>query len=249
MDFLKDFGGYPYVYRFRSGSERTISELEDGYVFFANRNELNDPFDSNPNMVSVTADENELKQFYNFMAGTFPNEIAKQDFLNNYTPNTLRNFMIEKLEFYILHYGVVCFSMHLKNYPLWANYADNHSGLCFQFNIEKDRRLFSDLRPIKYIPEPSKVTFHPNPNWDTLTKLFFQKTLDWSYEKEIRLLKVHTGRHYFHKKALEKVILGYKCKPEFIKRIKDIVKTNYPLTHVFKMMEPKEFNKLSLIPI
>lgn len=251
IDFLKDFGGHPYIYRFRGNSKRTISELEEGYVYFANRNELNDPFDSNPGMVSVTKDAGELEQFYNFMAGTFPNELKKTDFLNIYSPDTLRDFMVEKLEFYILHYGIVCFSMHLCNYPLWANYADNHSGLCLQFNIEKDKRLFrdGDLRPIKYVSEPNRFTFNPHPNWDTLTKLFFQKTSDWDYEKEIRLVKVFTGRHYFHKTALEKIILGYRCQPEFIEKVKEIVKANYPETHLFKMMEPKEFNKISLIPI
>ena len=249
MHFIKKFGGYPYVYRFRGNSERTISELEDGYVYFANRNELNDPYDSNPEMVRITENQMELKQFYDFMADTFPNDIAKMDFLKNYTPSALRELMAEKIGYYILHFGIVCFSMHLKNFPLWANYADNHSGLCLQFNIKKDERLFSDLRPIKYIAEPNQIIFNPHPNWDTLKRLFFEKTSDWSYEKEIRLLKVHTGRHYFHKKSLEKVILGYKSKPEFIEKVQNIIQMKYPGTLLFHMKEPKEFNKISLLPI
>jgi hypothetical protein len=249
MRFEKEFSGFPYVFRFRSPSKWTISELEEGYVYFANRNELNDPHDSNPKLVQFTKNTTDLKKFYEFIGSSFPDEESKEDFLKNYTPEKLRDFMTEKIEFYVLHFGVVCFSMHLKNFPLWANYAENSSGLCLQFNVEKDKNLFNNLRPIEYIPEPNQIIYNPNSEKKTLAELFFQKTSDWGFEKELRLLKIHNGRHFFKKEALEKVILGYKSKPEFVEKVRKIVHEKYPETQVFLMKEPTEFDKISLSPL
>ena len=246
MNFEKEFGGYPFMFRFRSPNKWTISELEEGYVYFAKRSELNDPHDSNPRMVRFTENPSELKSFYNFISNTFPNQNAKNEFLAEYTPDTLRDFMKDKIDFYVLHYGIVCFSIHLKNFPLWANYADNSSGLCLQFNVEKDKNLFSDLRPMNYVPEPTLINYNPQSEKDNLTELFFHKTSDWSYEKEWRLLKVHTGRFYFKADALEKITIGYNAKPEFIEKVKTIVRNKYPNSHLFLMKKPTEYDKLSL---
>ena len=246
MDFEKEFSGYPYMFRFRSPNKWTISELEKGYVYFAKRNELNDPHDSNPRMVHFTENTSELKRFYDFTASTFPNQKAKDEFLAEFTPETLREYMKNKIEYYVLCYGIVCFSVHLKNFPLWANYADNSSGLCLQFNVEKDKNLFSDLRPMNYAPEPTLINYSPQSESDNLTNLFFNKTSDWSYEKEWRLLKVHTGRFYFNPDSLEKIIIGYNAKPKFIEKVKRIVRNKYPNSNLFLMKKPVEFDKLSL---
>lgn len=249
MNFAKEFGGYPYIFRFRSPNENSISELEESYVYFSNRDNLNDPHDANPRMVNFTENPSELVNFFNFMANSFPDEKSKAEFIAENTPDTLREFMKDKIEFYVLHYGIVCFSVHLKNYPLWANYADNSSGLCLQFNVEKDKNLFSDLRPMNYAPEPTLINYNPQSENDNLTELFFHKTSDWSYEKEWRLLKVHNGRFYFNPNALEKIIIGYNAKPEFIEKVKNIVRNKYPNSHLFLMKKPTEFDKLSLITL
>lgn len=249
MNLQEEFGGYPQIFRFRSPSKWTLSELEEGYVYFAERSELNDPHDANPRMIQFTKNSDELERFYQQLANSFPTQEGKNDFLSTYTPDSLRVFIEEKIEFYVLHFGVVCFTVHLKNFPLWANYANKSSGLCLQFNVEMDKELFKDFRPMKYIPKPKLLNFNPLSESEYLTKLFFYKTSDWSFEKEWRLLKVHTGKFYFNRDALEKIILGYNAKPKFIKEVKDIVKRKYPNTHLFLMKKPDEFDKLSFTTI
>ena len=244
-----EFGGYPHIFRFRSPSKWTLSELEEGYVYFAKRSELNDPHDANPRMVQFTKKSVELEKFYQQLSNSFPTQEGKNDFISTYTPDSLRVFMEEKIEFYVLHFGVVCFTDNLKNFPLWANYASNSSGLCLQFNVERDKELFTDLRPMKYIPEPKLLNFNPLSENENLTKLFFYKTSEWSFENEWRLLKVHRGKYYFNQHALEKIIIGYSAKPKFIKEVKDIVKSKYPNTDLFLMNKPDEYDKLSFTTI
>jgi hypothetical protein len=246
MDFNKEFSGYPYVFRFRGPSKRTLSELEEGYFYFANRNQLNDPFDANSSFIKLTNDNNSLQEFYNILVSSFPDNSSRNEFLRNYDLDSYKSLLSEQMGFFLNHFGVVCFSTHIKNYLMWSNYSKNGQGLCLQFNVEKDKSIFKNLRVMDYVEEPKIFTFNPNSHHDTLDKLFFQKTLEWSKEKEIRLIQPHVGKWSFDKKCLDKVILGYNSKEYFVKKVKTIVRKNYPHANLFKMNEPKEYNKVSL---
>lgn len=78
--------------------------------------------------------------------------------------------------------GFLCFSTNLNDPVQWAHYADNHRGICFEFEIPD-----SILNKISYLDHPTHI--NPNEsNWrDNLVKATLCKYKGWEYEQEYRV--------------------------------------------------------------
>jgi Protein of unknown function (DUF2971) len=237
--------GRPYIFRFRPNSNRTIQEIAQNYIFFADRNSLNDPFDSNPELVKLTENSQEIEKFYNLVANKIAEKSVRANFQENYDLKSFQKYSQEKVPDLILEFGIACFSMHIMNMPLWANYANNHSGVCLQFNIENDSEFFKVLNPIYYHENLNQLEFNPIIENNELLKIFFRKHQSWEYEKEIRVLKDLKGKYNYNKKALRNVILGYNAEPDYIKRVYYAVKDNYEDVGIYKLDKPTIVGKLS----
>src|SRR5690606_33109045 len=121
--------GRPFVFRFRPPNENTISELENGYIWFSDRNSLNDPLDSNPEYVKISNNPNEQKLLYNTIADSILDKKTKSYFDKNMSPKILQEFAQTKVEPFVNSFGIACFTMYPMNEELWGIYAKNNSGL------------------------------------------------------------------------------------------------------------------------
>ena len=78
--------------------------------------------------------------------------------------------------------GFLCFSTNLNDPVQWAHYAENHRGICFEFEIPN-----GILNEISYLDNP----IHINPNdkeWrSNLVKATLCKYKGWAYEQEYRV--------------------------------------------------------------
>lgn len=91
--------------------------------------------------------------------------------------------------------GVSCLSESENSLLMWAHYANNHRGLCVEYDLlEINRILNFSAIPVIYSEERTCFDFF-NPQTiekDTL-KLFIQsltsKSPEWSYEKEWRIVR------------------------------------------------------------
>ncbi|MGO5014119.1 DUF2971 domain-containing protein [Niallia sp. Sow4_A1] len=102
---------------------------------------------------------------------------------------------------------IACFSSGVENnMPLWAHYANNHSGYCVKYSIINPRSLF----PVSYEPVRTKTAIIPTKIISEIVNSFKQnlmkptddfykyfsyfyislccKHLFWEYENEYRLL-------------------------------------------------------------
>lgn len=102
------------------------------------------------------------------------------------------------------HFPTTCFSNSPIVAPMWAHYAQNHSGFVLEFNIESLRDHFEEIeiRDVEYkaAPDPAlatsleraAVTKKPrHAVWlrqAVLAEAYFSKYQDWSYEQECRLV-------------------------------------------------------------
>jgi hypothetical protein len=99
----------------------------------------------------------------------------------------------------IQQFRVCCFSKHHNNLLRWAHYADNHRGICLEYDIPDDVHRTSFF-PIKYSesqPVLEKVERFPegDPNVGALSlkiqdAVFLTKSEDWKYEEEWRMLRI-----------------------------------------------------------
>ena len=136
--------------------------------------------------------------------------------------------------------------MYIMNMPLWANYANNHKGVCLQYNSDIDKDFFSVLGSVHYVEDLEQLEFSPMTKGSDLEKVFFRKSSSWEYEKEIRLLKGFKGKAQFNKEALRNVIFGYNAEKEYVDKVYKAVKENYDNVGVYKLEKPTKINKLTL---
>ncbi|AUH34668.1 hypothetical protein CUV01_15905 [Paracoccus tegillarcae] len=102
------------------------------------------------------------------------------------------------------HFPTTCFSKSPIVAPMWAHYAQNHSGFVLEFDVEslKDNFEEIEIRDVDYKAEPNPaladsleraaVTKKPrHAVWlrqAVLTEAYFSKYQEWSYEQECRLV-------------------------------------------------------------
>ena len=126
--------------------------------------------------------------------------------------------------------GVLCFSKTNSNILLWSHYADNHKGICFQYD--------SVNRPIKNWKKYKfhKVSYKSERNIDVLnrgfTNSFFDllttKSPDWEYEQEYRLISIKgSGLQKNTMTSLRGIIFGARIKENPPKRIELLFQSIY----------------------
>lgn len=238
--------GKPYIFRFRQNTDRTIEEIAENYIYFPDRDSLNDPFDSSPDLVFLTKKPEATSKLYQLVSEGITDNEVKKYFDSKYDLDKLQEFAHEKVKEFILDFGVACFSMYYMNLPLWANYANDHKGVCLQFNSDSDKDFFSVLGPVNYVENLTKLEFSPLIEKADLGNIFYRKAISWSYEKEVRLLKGFKGKANYDKSALRNVILGYKSDNEFRDKIVEVINKNYEDVGVYKMEKPTKINKFTL---
>lgn len=91
--------------------------------------------------------------------------------------------------------GVSCFSESCNSLLMWAHYANNHKGMCVEYNLmDINEKLGFTAVPIVYSKE--RVNFNSlekaNDN-EYVLEIFFSaltsKSPEWAYEKEWRIIR------------------------------------------------------------
>lgn len=141
--------------------------------------------------------------------------------------NTTLNDTINK------SYCFACFTEKSTNLPMWNHYANEHTGVCLEYDISTiyDVFIINRLFPIKYtekLPDGTLLATHHKINEFAFLDYFLMHKLnDWSYEAEWRLIfnpgtwfnsLGEVPKDYWHKgkkirfSVPSKVILGTKIK-------------------------------------
>lgn len=124
----------------------------------------------------------------------------------------------------------------VKNPLMWAHYADSHSGFCVEYSLDKSMfRINDPLRPcvsrmlkVDY-KSPKKMPLDFS-NTDTISiqNGFFCKSVDWSYEHEVRIVQyspTEIGSYSIiplrGDSRIKAIYFGIKCPKETIDEVKD----------------------------
>ncbi|MFN1584637.1 DUF2971 domain-containing protein [Vibrio rotiferianus] len=115
-------------------------------------------------------------------------KIATLDNLNDpfeFFPN-VQGASNEDLEAFRHHFdgilGFLCFSKRLGNPVQWAHYADNHRGMCFEFDIPKEL-----LQKVKYVDSPVYISRNSSRWKELIPNVTLCKYKSWRYEREYRM--------------------------------------------------------------
>lgn len=106
-------------------------------------------------------------------------------FIDNTTTTAYKDFVSQLC--------VCCFSKNMNEILMWSHYANNHKGVCIEFDIIDENVIKGQLMEVTYSNELSTLnnvertsTGHLSLNVSSNGKFLTTKFQNWSYEEEFR---------------------------------------------------------------
>ena len=214
---------------------------------FTNPLKFNDPFDCDISRLNF-----DLSKADTLVKNDL--QIIKEKFNNNtkitarMLENAYRKTQIDKIK----RASVCCFSCVEDDLLLWAHYSDKHYGACLIFDNSLVNKFpnIPDNRFTEIIVDYSEFTSinYCEDKMKGISALFGQKSIDWKYEEEFRLIILEReGLIKFHPEFLTGVIFGIKVTKVEIDRFINNTKSE-KLNLVFKKAT-QNLDKLKIIDI
>jgi len=200
------------LYRYRPIAKQenfnwVVESIRNETIYCSRRTDLNDPFEMSTSLSSMDfesylADYPLAKsaEFAPLQQAVMP-ELEKQNSEWNDIPDMVK---------------VACFTETSSNLPMWAHYADNHAGICLEYDIQHmHENLANIIFPVKYVEELlDTVKFAmgckaSKSSSNVLTYQCVQKLSGWSYEKEWRYVFVPSMKKEYHEKLPSNYLGGW----------------------------------------
>jgi hypothetical protein len=195
-------------------------------IYFPHRGQLNDPFDSNVEV--IRAIDNAI-------------EASECKF-----PDLLRQFrhdeeMIARFHSGVASMGIGSFSLTHRETLLWSHYANDHRGVVIRYDFPSE--FLSDENNILGV---SRVSYDPNAisTWlrdniqlykdnhfqfvaGLLRKVLMSKAPAWSHEQEAGIVRPVAGPYEVPRSALTHVFFGLQTSTEDEQLIREIIDKFY----------------------
>lgn len=215
-----------YLYKNCDDSEGALNIFKEGSLKFTQPKNFNDPFDSyaliDSSFLTSAKDQPKFKKLYfqpNFK------EISTKLFGSHQNNEELVNFVRDKAY-------IFCLNANPLNHLMWSHYAKFHKGFLieFKFPMNLASMQVDNFHPmiVDYVEEYPEVTGQVFQNsGDTIRKIFLQKSKEWEYEKECRILRYGEFdtefQNYDRAKYLSSVTAGICCSDEYYKKLEEVI--------------------------
>ena len=174
------------LYKYQPISEQRINSLKENKLWFCKSTELNDPFDCQPTFF------NEKELLDEIIKTERPNKLTVSD-------EDILKWIKQLLLDFKSSVNVTCFSETPYNMPMWGNYANNHRGICVEYDfnqLEYFNEFTKNMFPVGYEENRYDITNLLKRlltrKYDPKLSLFFfllmLKHNSWEYEREWRVL-------------------------------------------------------------
>lgn len=156
------------VYKYLRISNHLFENIENNMIAFTHVDLLNDPFEGVAQYKCFEDKSGEWEAY----GIAFPQMMNKkiQDISYEKICNRCRLF---------------CVTENRYNPLMWAHYADEHRGVCLEYDIADIVSVSDDISEIKYVSKVQSFDDFPS----NANKAIFYKSDYWAYEKEIRAVK------------------------------------------------------------
>ena len=210
MNMIVKNGELPrYIYKY-TDIESLKLILKNATLKFSKPSDFNDPFDCN-----ITIDtNNSTEEIDAYIEMLRQNEsltdeqikIKRKKYHNPDELFALTNKSVKESKEIL---GVTCFSRLFDNILMWSHYSDKHKGVCIKFDLLSDADFFMTPFIVEY--SDKYPTYNYLSNREGLAQFLLKtKSIDWEYEKEIRVMKRGHGFYSFQKDSLVEIIFGAK---------------------------------------
>lgn len=223
-----------YLYKYCTFD--TASKVVENYsVFFATYDLFNDPFDC-AMLVDPNCSKADWETYLRLQGvdSAMVNSIV-DDMMSH--PEKGTEIIRDSIEKVKKNIGILCLSDRPDNLLLWAHYADQHHGVCLEFDVLADPAAFCIPKKVSYDDAFPVINYLRDQS--SVVDALGHKSKDWQVEGEYRVIRHDvTGLQKFNPKALTKVILGLKCDEPRENIIRKLLTSDfYPVTQLCKAMK------------
>lgn len=248
---------YPrFVYKYRNLDPHSTDSIErlkqivlNSKLWLSSPEDFNDPFDMGMHITVDGTTKEKLQRFQTLVKNhsqlSWKKRQAEVVKFMHRSNKDLRAVAQRSHDKNIALFGVCSFAGTPRSILMWSHYTRDHQGICLQFDIAHDPRVFLQAIPVSY--ENSYPTF----NWlnETMdSRSLTAKFSDWSYEKERRIIKIDGANQHlsFSPQCVTRIILGCKVKQETVTCIKKLLEMrkekNLPPIALYQaMMHAREY--------
>lgn len=205
------------------GVDRCIDIIKNNRLYFPTREQLNDPYEgiATPIKLGISGE------------GMF----SSLGFIHPYIEGIMNQ------------YRVLSLSGTPLSMQMWAHYAANYKGICFEFGTNG---VLGKANKVQYLDKPFEAIYEPdNDEMEEIIKNnFYYKSKNWQYEEEYRIIaKSNNEFIQFDKKELTGIIIGQSALKNKVVReqiIELAEKKKIPV--YYTLFTPQEY-KLSVVTI
>jgi len=214
-----------YLYKYRTLNDFTDKIFTDGTMWFSQSDSFNDPFDCRF-VLDNEFTQTEIIEFLKRNGIEDPDVLKSMIMELSTDRDKFPEILQDSIKEVINKTGMNCFSERNDSILMWSHYTNGHKGICLKFDIEKDTDFFTYTIKVQYKDNYTHVNYIREEK-NFINKVIGLKCKDWSYEKEIRIIKLNKkGAVKFKKESLTEIIFGYNIEEKEIRRIKMLVKKN-----------------------
>lgn len=187
-------GGYipqGSIYKY-TGVAGALAILRNTSFKFTSPLDFNDPFDCDTSILEFTRTADSVAEYKQALElSNLPLLEKMRALAEFYQPATFQKVYAHVAKHKIETAKVTCFSKTHSNTLMWSHYAQNHKGICLEFN---------GSMPANDVLERG-TAFMVNVNYDrvgmidynldkerAIVDLFTRKWSDWRYEEEVRII-------------------------------------------------------------
>jgi len=236
------------VYKYLPASRFDV--LEDSRIRFTQPAALNDPYETLPCFIEYA--QGLIDQIHQQAVDKFGLQAAEQSL--NQRPLLVAKKLLETPKTLSKYFVILSLSKICDNSLMWSHYADSHRGFVIGFDASNyffkpgNGKANDGLEEVRY---SNKRHIVPNGGYKSLddpnlrkanSEMFFTKSLDWSYEQEMRILAHPKSADVtlpstnefdiclfnFPKDSVKEVIFGFRMSESDRHRLFDLVKLKYP---------------------
>jgi hypothetical protein len=132
-------------------------------------------------------------------------------------------------------YKICSMTSNPGNFVMWANYAENHTGVCIGIEIypgilKKKGINLDKVVYTKSLPVINDFVYpydfdYEDYTWSDIRKLLFYKLTHWKYEDEWRLVKkTKDSPEMCYVGKVVRILCGLRCTPEYVNQLKELLK-------------------------
>lgn len=218
------------LYKYRNWTNLTQLSLGENYIWLSSPEEFNDPFDCH------------IYDHYSLFDKTYI-EKEKTGMLTEANENYYEKVIYASYK----ECGIACFCESPFEILMWSHYANNHKGICIEYDFDMLPNSLELIQPVRYTRMYPKLNLknvfsgHIN-YWDYLKTSLTTKYTDWKYEKEWRLIIAgYSNKRLFHIPQLVKsIFLGCKVSVDDCEKIKCFYSTKEYKPQLFICIQSKE---------